>query len=127
MEWAEDLPEGCPPEDAISPDSGLFFRAVQTFPPTENDFYSPRKLQPNRQFRDECAARALSVCDTIEGCKQLKKHSFFRNHLIASVVLDKECGLIKWHPSALGKSHYEWWLNTEFNPIPKCVEVGKIS
>ena len=127
MEWAEDLPKGCPPQDAFAPTGEIFFRAVLTFPPTEVDFQSPRKLLPKRQLSNECEARALSVCSTIEGCQQLKKHGFFKKCLIVSIVLKKECGLVKWHPSALSETHYDWWLAAKFNPVPVCVEVGKVS
>ena len=78
MEWAEDLPEGCPPPDAIAPGSEIFFRAVLTFPPTEIDFQSQRKQQPNKYYSNECEARALSMFSTLEGCKQLKKYGFFK-------------------------------------------------
>jgi len=127
MEWAEDLPGECPPQDAVVPDNEVFFRAVQTIPPTENDFYSPKKLQPDRQLDNECTSRALSVFNTIEGCQQLKKHVYFRNHLIVSITLQEECGLVKWTPSALSRNHYDWWLSSNFNPISECVTVGKVS
>jgi len=127
VEWAEDLPEGCPPSDAVAPNGEIFFRAVLTFPPTEIDFQSQRKQQSQKQYRNECEARALSMFSTLNGCKRLKKYPYFKNHLIVSLTLGKECGLIKENPSSISEMHYDWWLAAKFNPISICKEAGRIS
>jgi hypothetical protein len=62
MQWAEDLPEDCPPQEAVAPDGEVFYRAVQTIPPDERDFYSTKKLGVKRRGSvDECVERALSI------------------------------------------------------------------
>jgi len=127
MESAEDLPEGCPPPDAMIPNGEIFFRAVLTFPPTEIDFQSQRKQQPNKFYSNECEARALSMFSTLDGCKRLKKYTYFKNHFIVSLILSKECGLIKENPSCISETHYDWWLASKFDPISICTEAGKIS
>jgi len=126
MDWAEDLPEGCPPEDTVAPNAEIFFRAVLTFPPTESDFYSPRKLYPDKEYSNECEAKALSVFSTLDGCQRLQRFSFFRNHLITSLPLGTGCGLIKSNPSATSNTHYDWWLAAGFNPVPLCTEAGRV-
>lgn len=126
MDWAEDLPEGCPPHDATVPNSDIFYRAVKTFPPTDSDFYSPKKLRPSNQYNNECEARALSVFSTLDGCKRLVKFSYFKKHLIVSITLDTKCGLIKENPSSTSETHYDWWLAARFNPIPLCTEAGRV-
>lgn len=128
MEWAEDLPKDCPPLDAIiANNNDIFFRAVSIFPPIEHDFYSPKKLQPDKHFRNECEAKALSMFSTLEGCQRLRKYSFFRNHTIVSLILGEESGLIKESPSPISETHYNWWLAAGFNPIKICIEVGRVS
>jgi hypothetical protein len=127
MEWAEDLPAGCPPEDAFAPSGGVFYRAVFTFPPTERDFYSQRKLRPDRQCGNECEARALSMFSTLDGCRRLKKLYFFKNHLIVSFTLGTQSGLIRESPSQIGEAHCDWWLAAQFNPISLCTEAGRVS
>ena len=36
--WAEPLPENCPPVDSEIPDSHIFFRLVDIYPPEEKIF-----------------------------------------------------------------------------------------
>jgi len=38
IRWAEDLPDGSPPSDALPPQNEEFFRLVSTIPPSERDF-----------------------------------------------------------------------------------------
>jgi len=52
IEWFEDLPENCPPNNAYSPNHDRFFRLAKQYPPTERDFFSHRKLYPmNRKIK----------------------------------------------------------------------------
>lgn len=128
MQWAEDLPEDCPPQDAVAPDGEVFYRAVQTIPPTERDFFSTKKLGVLRSgYVDECNESALSIFSTLDGFQKLKKHSRFRNYLIVSLPLGKECGLIKATPSNSHQSHHSWWLKAGFDPISLCSEAGMVS
>ena len=60
--WAESLPDGCPPENAFAPQNDMFYRLVDTVPPEDKDFWSHRKLFPNRKFNiSECLACSCSM------------------------------------------------------------------
>ena len=49
MNWYEQLPPLCPPSDAV-PCGGTFYRIAKGNPATDGDFFSQRKLQPNKTF-----------------------------------------------------------------------------
>lgn len=63
-DWFEILPEYCPPSDA-NRCVGTYYRIAQGDPATSADFFSQRKLQPDKVFTgkgiDECIARAISL------------------------------------------------------------------
>ena len=51
-EWFEELPDQCPPEDAMEC-NGIYFRIANGNPATSEDFFSQRKLQPDKIFKGE--------------------------------------------------------------------------
>lgn len=116
-EWAETLPESCPPADALQPNEIMVFRVVGTIPPTEKDFYSNRKLFPEKDFGiDECTARAISVFNKKSFCVRAQKMPIFKDKKtnVVKLVLKKESGLIK---KTFGRHHFSFWAYTSFNPI----------
>ena len=64
VEWFELLPEQCPPEDAQQCD-GYYYRIANGNPAQSVDFFSQRRLQPDKVFKglgvDECITRAVSL------------------------------------------------------------------
>ena len=61
--FRDELPEGCPPENAdkIRRET-ICYRLVHNDPPIADDFRSQRTLEPNRDFGvSECRARGLSI------------------------------------------------------------------
>ena len=48
--WFENLPENCPPNDAINPTDFLCFRLAAQNPPTEEDYLSQRETYPEKKF-----------------------------------------------------------------------------
>ena len=88
VEWFELLPEQCPPEDAQQCD-GYYYRIANGNPAQSVDFFSQRRLQPDKVFKglgvDECITRAVSLfSDRKEAEKRLKLPKF-RNANIALV------------------------------------------
>lgn len=77
QEWIEDpLPTSCPPEEAYRPENDVFYRLVESFPPKIEDFYSIRKLFPERPpytSQDECVQRSCSVFSTYKACENVRK------------------------------------------------------
>ena len=63
-EWFEALPEQCPPTDAAQC-KGYYYRIANGNPATTEDFFSQRKLQPDKVFKgfgiDECIASGKST------------------------------------------------------------------
>jgi len=113
-EWAEKLPENCPPADAWPPVNQVFYRLVERYPPSDKDFYSQRRLNPDKPFRDECLARAVSVFACLRECaslRQLRRHS---QKIIVRLTPPADSGVIK--RTFRSRGHYSWWLKKNYNP-----------
>ena len=117
MDWYEELPELCPPVDAI-PCNGRFYRIANGNPASDRDFFSQRKLQPNKVFKglgvDECIARAVSLfSDLDDACRRLKLPKF-RHANIVEVELTPKDGVMK---KTFSDSHYSWWRSKSFDVL----------
>lgn len=113
MEWYEELPTQCPPNDATTPHHEIFFRAIKGESPQNEDFLSQRKEKPTADFKDidECIAHALSVFKQESDLDKLMKLPRFKNGRIIEITLKPEDGLIK---KTFKKSHYSWWRSKNF-------------
>lgn len=105
-EWFEALPEQCPPTDAAQC-KGYYYRIANGNPATTEDFFSQRKLQPDKVFKgfgiDECIARAISLFSTKEEAERRLKLPKFKNASIVIVKLEPKDGMIK---KTFGIAHY---------------------
>lgn len=114
MNWYEKLPDLCPPLDAV-PCEGTYYRIAKGDPATDGDFFSQRKLQPNKIFTglgvDECIARSISLFADINDAIRRMKLPKFRNAQIAVVTLNLKDGVMK---KTFSDSHYSWWRSTDF-------------
>ena len=114
MNWYEQLPELCPPVDAV-PCEGTYYRIAKGNPASNGDFFSQRKLQPNKVFTglgvDECIARSISLFSDINDATRRLKLPKFRNAQIAGVTLEPKDGVMK---KTFSDSHYSWWRSTNF-------------
>ncbi len=114
--WYEDLPNLCPPDDAIIPNTILYRLATNNYP-TNNDFLSQRLLNPERDFNNvsECIAKSLSVFNDLEACKNMFKLPRIRRKYksILELKLDEEDGLIK--KTFKKPEHFSWWRSNSFN------------
>ncbi|MCQ2250385.1 MAG: hypothetical protein MJZ66_04675 [Bacteroidales bacterium] len=119
MEWFENLPLQCPPSDAVACD-GNFYRIANGNPAESEDFFSQRKMNPNKEFKgvDECIARAISVFLDKSDAERIMKLPKFKNATLALVFLFPKDGVIK---KTFKNSHYSWWRSNDFN-----VEQAKI-
>ena len=114
--WAEELPENCPPPNALKPRDESFYRLVESSPPSDKDFYSHRKLFPKRKYRvNECRARSLSVHKDRKELEKIRKLPRHRKKMVIQLVLHSECGAIL--QTGRNKSHYSWWLAGNFNSL----------
>jgi len=120
--WAEDLPPNCPPETAIIPKNEIFYRLVKQFPPTEEDFYSHRKLYPEKRFKtNKCRVSSLSIFSDLSECAKLLQLPLHKNKKIVQLKLPPESGVIL--QTGNNSSHYSWWKTAAYNPISDCKEV----
>jgi hypothetical protein len=121
--WAEDLPPNCPPADAIEPVNDPFYRLVGNVPPSDEDFWSQRKLYPLKKFNTtECMACSCSLSSTIDRCVELSKLPALQNKRIVELLLPPKSGLIK--KTGVNADHFSWWRAKDFDPIPICIEVS---
>jgi hypothetical protein len=120
MEWAEPLPSQCPPTDANPPNHEEYYRFVGTIPPREEDFYSQRRLYPNRKFRiNECRARSISLFGSYEDCLMKQKLPSLKHKRIVGIALPPESGVVVRTGQA---SHHSWWRAKHFDAIAFCRE-----
>lgn len=117
MEWYEHLPALCPPHDAV-PCDGKYYRIAKGNPVEDADFFSQRKLQPDKVFKgagvDECIARAISLFADANDAMQRLKLPKFRNANISEVCLTPKDGVMK---KTFSSSHYSWWRSTDFDVL----------
>lgn len=124
MDWFEQLPEQCPPNDAKVCD-GKYYRIVNGNPAVSSDFFSQRKLAPQKIFRgngiDECIIRAVSLFGDAEDAKKRMKLPKFKHSILAEVILLPEDGMMK---RTFADSHYSWWRTKQFSLTQvKAIEV----
>ncbi|MDD3310213.1 MAG: hypothetical protein PHS04_11570 [Tissierellia bacterium] len=116
-EWFEELPEYCPPKEAIVPQGMTVYRCSSSEVPDNKDFISQRLLNPDRVFNgvSECVARSLSVYDDLEACKNIFKLPSHRKRFksIFVVNLSDTDGLIM--KTFKDPNHYSWWRSNSFN------------
>jgi hypothetical protein len=111
--WLEVLPANCPPSDAELPSDFICFRLTSRNPPDESDYYSQRKIYPEKTFHiNECIARSLSVFNDRAECEKIRKLPAHRDKYLVSLCLFPGCGLIK--KTCGSKPHYSWWVLKSF-------------
>lgn len=113
-QWYEELPEACPPTDAEAPVNRIFYRVAKGNPTTDSDFFSQRKLAPEKIFNaEECIARAVSIFEAKEdAARYAKLPNFHGGNMVAEIKLNESDGVIK---KTSKKSHYSWWRTKSFN------------
>jgi hypothetical protein len=99
-----------------TPCNGIYYRIANGNPATSLDFFSQRKLQPNKIFVgkgvNECIARAVSLFKEKDDAKKRLKLPKFRYSVIAAVELEPKDGEMK---KTFRDSHYSWWRSTNFD------------
>ena len=115
MNWFEEIPDSCPPDDAESPGGRTFYRLCMNNPAESLDFCSQRKDNPNKNFAglSECILRSVSIWETPEKCLEQKKFPTQKKKKLGQIMLQNEDGLIK---NTFKLHHYSWWRTIAFNP-----------
>jgi hypothetical protein len=118
-EYAEYLPEGCPPGSAQPAMNVTFFRLVKKFPPMSEDFMTHKILNPDRDYKSKaCESCAVSVMTDILGAKNLLKLPTQRGKKIARLKLITATGV--YQQTGRDPHHHSWWLYRHFDPINVC-------
>lgn len=117
--YREELPNGCPPEDADqTQDEQVVYRLVTADPPVDDDFKSHFLLNPAKDYRGhECIASGLSVVPTVEDAQSLTSLPALRGKLPCKVTLSAEAGMIKQTRAA---PHHTWWPFADFDILACC-------
>lgn len=114
--WTEELVEKCPPDNAFDPNGLTFYRLAKSNPPTEIDFHSQRKTNPNANYTNvsECISRSLSIWDDIDKCLNILKLPRHRNKapLVMQLNLVTGDGLVL---QTFQPNHYSWWRTNNYN------------
>ena len=115
--WFEELPEQCPPEDAKEC-NGIYFRIANGNPATSEDFFSQRKLRPDKVFKgagiDECIIKSISLFSNRREIEKRMKLPKFKKAVIAEVKLEPKDGMMK---KTFGFAHYSWWRTNDFKVL----------
>lgn len=110
--WAEELPEGCPPEDAFDASGQVLYRFVKTNPATMFDFASHAALGLTKS-PTQCGSRSVSLFASLSRCQAMRDLPRFRGNGIAELELPVGSGVLK-----EGKnSHHDWWPCGASNPV----------
>lgn len=119
MQWCEELPESCPPKCAFAPSGDkIYYRIIGGPIPCEKDFFSERKLHPDRPYPvSECQARSISIFPNKETCVLISKYPKFKNRplYIAELILNENDGVIANTPSVKFSNHISWWKSVDFD------------
>ena len=119
--YREELPDDCPPADAIEITEELIaYRLVKSNPPTSEDFRSLRDLKPNRSFGDlpECQIRGLSVHFDKTDSENLLKLPNLQNCHLCRLKLNAGAGKIK---QTNKLSHHTWWPFADYDILSNCL------
>ena len=114
MEWFENLPENCPPEDAYSPQEEVFYRRVTVFPVEEKDFEVYKTIKEGQNFGSkECMAHAVSVSNDLEKTLYSLTFPIYAGQKVAKIILNPKDGVVK--KTGKAEDHYSWWRAKSFS------------
>ena len=91
MPFRENLPNDCPPPEAVEVDEPTpFFRLIDRFPPTDSNFDSVWKIQPGRRpnlGKDECKAKGLSIYSSPAAAQEQTQHPTLKGKVPCQVTV----------------------------------------
>ena len=113
MEFRDSLPADCPPagHEIIASDRPVY-RLVDHDPPQAIDFRNSHEQYPTRKWRnnpDPCHLRAVSVWETLDGCRSVHRRGPLR---IARIILRAGAGAIVPYGRP---GHLSWWPSQAFD------------
>ncbi len=119
--FAESLPEGCPPAEALEPNQMTVFRLLETTTPCAVDFDSHAARWPDR-FGARCREFSLSVFTERSGLDRILGLPAHKDKAVARMVLTPASGRIQ--QTTKDPLHHSWWRYAAFDALAAC-EVEK--
>lgn len=121
--FAETLPNGCPPSDAIESDGRMAIRLLKSPNPTEKDFYSHAKLGKRKPESVSFCVWASCSLSSIQSATNLPKLPKLRGKdYYTKIILKKESGMLKVSDSG----HIDFWMYATFDPVGASTGVWRI-
>ena len=116
--YMNELPPRCPPAHAIRIRKGIIaYRLVSSNPPSQSDFESVKKKQPDRKFKDDCSASSISVWAEPQKCLDVKLLPTHKNEKLCKVSICKNSGKIVVDKES---KHIDWWPFANYNILSGC-------
>lgn len=115
IEWADELPTGCPPSVILIPNTDEFYRLIiDSEQITEDDFKSYLELYPEKNYQGYTAVQAsgLSIYDTYPDQRTRNLPALRKFKGVAKLVLSASDGVMIQSGST---HHYTWWRSKSFD------------
>lgn len=115
IEWADPLPDNCPPEYILIPEAEEFYRLLLNEDKiVEDDWKTYTQLYPDQAYIGEKLILASGLSVNKDGdFNRLTKLSYMKRFKgIALIKLNPTDGVLK---KTKGKNHYTWWRTTSFD------------
>lgn len=112
--WPIDFPEDVPDKDKVIPANGKVYRLVRSCPPTESDFQSHRKENPDYKYlkKEEAKSHGVSLWSKLsELQKKVKKYPNPEQLGGRSIVFGDLCAELGVIPSRMRRDgHITLWV-----------------
>lgn len=115
IEWANELPEGCPPENILIPsDQEMYRLTLEADKVTEADFIPYLEQYKERKYSapQKIMAAGLSVFCSYDPTLTQKIPTLKKFKGVAKLLLNPQDGVLA---KTGGENHYTWWRSTSFD------------
>ncbi len=115
IQWADDLPEGAPPETVLVPDNDVFYRITKGNRLTNEDLISYLQQYPHKyEGESKIFASGLSVFNNLKAIKKKMKLANLKDCKgIAKLMLIPIDGVVV--KTLKDRHHYTWWRTQSFD------------
>ena len=115
IEWANELPEGCPPENILIPsDQEMYRLTLEADKVTEADFIPYLEKYKERKYSAplKIMAAGLSLFSSYDPALTQKIPTLKKFKGVAKLLLNPQDGVLA---KTGGENHYTWWRSTSFD------------
>ena len=115
IEWANELPEGCPPENILIPsDQEMYRLTLEADKVTEADFIPYLEQYKEKKYSAplKIMAAGLSLFSSYDPALTQKIPALKKYKGVAKLLLNPQDGVLA---KTGGENHYTWWRSTSFD------------